>query len=148
MGIADSQKLGCNGLAYLEEKRKKPPSYTPPMISFCRVSAARRGELRTVRCREKVAAVLCWVNLHQTSVTVTRVTVVLGSFCARWVHSITVRCCVRMRSHICVRLKMCQKSHSLKIRKRRAEEVVEAFRKHQCHCKVKPMCVFVLLCCR
>lgn len=46
-------------------KAKKTPSYTPPMISFCRVSAVRREELRTVRVREKVAAVLCWVNSDQ-----------------------------------------------------------------------------------
>lgn len=45
--------------------KKKPPSYTPPKICFCRVSAVRREEQRTVRVGEKVAAVLCWMNSDQ-----------------------------------------------------------------------------------
>lgn len=66
VGIADSQKLGCNRLSYLEKNaKKKTPSYTPPMVSLCRVSAARRGELRTVRAGEKAAAVLRWLNSDQ-----------------------------------------------------------------------------------
>lgn len=32
-----------------EKREKKNASHTPPMSSYCRVSAARRGKLRTVR---------------------------------------------------------------------------------------------------
>lgn len=63
----------------LLKNEKQPLS---PVISLCRVSTVRRGELRTVRAEEKVANVLCWVNSAQC-VTETQVTVGPEGFCAR-----------------------------------------------------------------
>lgn len=90
-------------LFYLEREKKTriTPSYTPPVVSFCRVSAVSRGELRTVRDGEKggCCVLLGWIQAS-----------VLHAVCCCNLSVIPASRCFRRKSHIFVWQK-CAKDH-------------------------------------
>lgn len=98
--IADNQKLGCN-CSTLTKKTRITPSYTPPMVSLCRVSAVRRGGLRTVRDGEKggCCVLLGWIQAS-----------VLHAVCCCNLSVIPASRCFKRKSHIFVWQK-CAKDH-------------------------------------